>query len=56
MRVNGRKTAMICVFAAKSYTAKSHVFGADGDIVESGDTMKVLVYHLFPRLGACAQV
>ena len=56
MKVNGAKTTMICVSGTQSYQARSHIFGADGDIVRSEPSMKVLGYHLSSRPGAHAQV
>ena len=56
MKVNGAKTTMICVSGAQSYQSRSHIYGSDGEVVNSGDSMKVLGYHLSPRAGADAHV
>ena len=42
MKVNSRKTAMVCVSGAQTYRAKSHIMTAEGEKIESGDSMKVL--------------
>ena len=47
---------MICVSGAQSYQARSHIFGSEGDIVNSGPSVNVLGYHLSPRVGAHAHV
>ena len=46
MKVNAKKTAMICTSGAQSYKAKAFVVGADGQAVNSGERMKVLGFHL----------
>ena len=45
MKVNGSKTAMVCVSGAQSYHARSHVYQASGEKVESGPSIKVLGFH-----------
>ena len=46
MKVNGKKTAMICASGPQSYKARSYVVCGDGEVVKSGETMKVLGFHL----------
>ena len=52
MRVNEDKTAMVCTSGAQSYEARAHIYAADGTRIESGNTMKVLGYHLGHRATA----
>ena len=55
MLVNGDKTGLLCVSDSLHY--KPVVFFEDGDLaIESGDSLKILGYHLSDRPGAHNQV
>ena len=56
MKVNKAKTTMVCVSGAQSYTARSHILTADGDRVESGESMKVLGFHLSNKANVHAHI
>ena len=56
MKVNGNKTAMLCISGAQSYEARSFILGADGTRVDSGKTMKLLGVHLSNKPTAHAHV
>ena len=45
MRVNSAKMAMLCMSDVQSYQARSHLYTADGDLVQSGESMKVLGFN-----------
>ena len=46
MKVNGKKMAMICTSGAQSYKARAFFTCSDGETVRSGESMKVLGFHL----------
>ena len=56
MKVNGSKTAMLCVSGAQYYEACSHIFTGDGERISSGGSMKLLGFHLSSKLGAHSHV
>ena len=56
MKVNGAKTTMLCMSGAVSYQARAHIYGRDGDRVESGSAMKILGFPLSDRPGVHAHV
>ena len=49
MVVNTKKTHMICVSDALHYEPHSFFDGGDGEVVESGDSMKILGFHFSGR-------
>ena len=46
MKVNTQKTAILCMSGATSYKAAAFLEDVDGNRVASGNTMKVLGFHL----------
>ena len=49
METAGAKTSMVCVSGAMSYDARSHIFDSEGNRISSGQSMKVLGFHLSSR-------
>ena len=47
--VNKSKTKILCVFDEQAYRAQCYLLDSDGNRLESGDMMKVLVFHLDSR-------
>ena len=56
MKVNTAKTGVLCISEAMSYNAHAFFYDADGNKIESTDSMKVLGFHLSSRPGMHAQV
>ena len=47
--VNNKKTKLLCISRATTYKAKAFIMGGNGSKLVSGDSMKVLGYHLYSR-------
>ena len=45
MLINKSKTKIMCISSAISYTPSSYLITSDGNVVSSGDTMKVLGFN-----------
>ena len=56
MVVNNKKTKILCVSDAQTYKARSFLLDADSNRLESGETLKVLGFHMDSRPGAHAHV
>ena len=56
MVVNKRKTKILCVSDAQTYTAATHFFDADDERLGSGKTMKILGFHMDSRPSVHAHV
>ena len=46
MRVNNKKTKILCVSDALNYLPQAHMIDADGNRLESSDKMKILGFHM----------
>ena len=53
MKVNEGKTAMACVSGALKYEARAHIMTAEGDLIQSGDSIKVLGFRFSNRPNIC---
>ena len=49
MIVNTQKTNLLCVSDALSHTPRTFFDGGDGEVIESGESMKVLGFHFSSR-------
>ena len=56
MVVNNRKTKILCISDAQSYKAKSHLVDSEGNVLTSGNRMKVLGFHMDSRPSVHAHV
>ena len=56
MKVNGKKTAVVCLSGAQSYEARSHFVSSSGDVINSVKEMRALGYQISSRPGAHAHV
>ena len=56
MLVNKKRTKILCISDALNYKATCRIEDAEGDTLSSGDTMKVLGYHIDSRPTAHAHV
>ena len=45
MKVNSKKTNMICIADSLNFKTKSHIFDREGEKIESGEHLKVLGWH-----------
>ena len=45
MKVNAKKTNMICISDSLHFDTRAHIFDRDGEKVSSGDSLKVLGWH-----------
>ena len=45
MKVNAAKTAMLCMSDTMSYTVAGYIYDAEGNKIQSGETLKVLGFH-----------
>ena len=56
MVVNKKKTKILCISDAQSYVAASRIQDSDGNVLHSGETMKVLGFHLDSRPSVHAHI
>ena len=45
MKVNSKKTQMLCVHASQNSRARSYINTADGGVITSADSLKILGFH-----------
>ena len=56
MVVNKKKTKVLCVSDAQTYSPTCHLFDADGNRIEAGSKLKVLGFHLDSRPSVHAHI
>ena len=56
MVVNKGKTKILCISDAQTYKARAYILDADGQKLQSGNTMKILGFHLDSRPGVHAHI
>ena len=56
MVVNSKKTKVLCMSDAMSYVARSFFLDADGERIESGNSMKILGFHFDTRPSCHAHI
>ena len=49
MKINAKKTTMLCICDSQNFKVCSYITDADGGRVDSGDKMKVLGFHFSSR-------
>ena len=56
MLVNKKKTKILCISDAQTYKAASHFYDSEGNVLESGQSMKILGFHMDSRPSVHAHV